>query len=53
MTLYWAARTGGSAIGSDRDLVDAPAEGKVASRVELACDRANGSVTFTADDAQH
>jgi hypothetical protein len=52
MTFYWAARTWGSDIGTDRDLVAAAAAGKVVYRVELTCDRGEWSVAFTSNDRQ-
>jgi hypothetical protein len=52
MTFYWAPRTWGTDIGTDRDLVATPSDGKVVYRVELTCHRGEWCVTFTTDDRQ-
>ena len=49
MTFYWAPRTWGTDIGTDRTLVGTPDEGKVLYRVELSCQRGLWSVRFTVE----
>jgi hypothetical protein len=49
MTFYWAPRTWGTDIGTDRTLVGTPDEDKVLYRVELSCERGLWSVRFTVE----
>jgi hypothetical protein len=49
MTFYWAPRTGGTGIGTDRTLVGTRDVGKVLYRIDLFCERGLWSVTFTSE----
>ena len=49
MTFYWAPRTWGTGIGTDRTLVGTRDVGKVLYRTDLFCERGLWSVTFTSE----
>ncbi|MDQ6616056.1 MAG: hypothetical protein M3083_15305 [Actinomycetota bacterium] len=48
-TFYWAPRTWGSDIGTDRCLVATPSDGKALYRVELLCEDGLWSAVFTTE----
>jgi hypothetical protein len=48
-TFYWAPRTWGTDIGTDRTLVGTPDGGKVLYRVDLFCEQGLWSVAFTVE----
>jgi hypothetical protein len=49
VTFYWAPRTWGTHIGTDRSLVGTADRGKLLYRVDLICDQGLWSVTFTGE----